>query len=269
MYFLFIRKRLPYFQINKYGLPLIDPSTANLYLRALRVHDSAHLSDSGFKRGVDMHTTREYPLPRLIVFSLFFSGMAIAAVLASKIILIAGSAVPAGVLAYAITFACSDIVGEVYGERTARKMVLSGFVGMIAVIGLIQLAIAWPAAPFWDKQESYEMVLGSSPRIIIASLFAYLCSQTLDISIFSKLRKATDGKHLWLRNNASTFCSQLIDSAIFVTIAFYDVFPVTDMIIGQWVVKMIIAAIDTPIVYLGVSMLRPAEEKLQKQPAFA
>lgn len=211
-----------------------------------------------------MHTTQEYPLPRLIVFSLFFAGMAIAAVLASKIILIAGFAVPAGVLAYAITFACTDIIGEVYGEQTARKMVISGFIAMIAVIGLIQLAIVWPAAPFWDGQDNFQRVLGSSPRIIIASLFAYICSQTLDISIFNKLRKATNGKHLWLRNNASTFCSQLIDSAVFVTVAFYGVFPVTEMIIGQWIVKMIIAAIDTPVVYLGVSMLRPAEDRLQQ-----
>lgn len=216
-----------------------------------------------------MHTTREYPLLRLVVFSLFFAGMAIAAVLASKIILIAGSAVPAGVLAYAITFACTDIIGEVYGESIARKMVISGFVSMIAVIGLIQLAIAWPAAPFWENQYSFEMILSSSPRIIFASLAAYISSQTLDISIFSELRKATNGKHLWLRNNASTFCSQLIDSAVFVPIAFYGVFPVTEMIIGQWIVKMIIAAVDTPIVYLGVSMLRSAEEKRKKQPVFA
>ena len=228
-------------------------------VRAFRAYESMRfINDSGLKRGVDMQTTQEYPLPRMMIFSLFFAGMAIAAVLASKIILIAGYAVPAGVLAYAITFACTDIVGEVYGEKTARNMVLSGFVAMVAVTGLIHLAIAWPAAPFWDGQVSYEQVLGSSSRIILASLTAYLCSQTLDIWIFSRLRKATGGRHLWLRNNLSTFSSQLIDSAVFVTVAFYGVFPIGEMIIGQWFVKMIIAAIDTPLVYLGVSVLRPA-----------
>ena len=201
-------------------------------------------------------STREYPLPRMIVFSLFFSGMAIAAVLAAKIINIAGFAVPAGVLAYAITFACSDIIGEVYGEKVARKMVLAGFVAMISVTLLIQLAIVWPAAYFWQGQEMFEQVLGSSPRIIIASMAAYISSQYLDISIFSRLKKATNGKHLWLRNNASTFSSQLIDSAVFVTVAFYGVFPIGEMIIGQWIVKMLIAAIDTPIVYMGVSVLK-------------
>lgn len=201
-------------------------------------------------------STREYPLPRMIVFSLFFSGMAIAAVLAAKIINIAGFAVPAGVLAYAITFACSDIIGEVYGEKVARKMVLAGFVAMISVTLLIQLAIVWPAAYFWQGQETFEQVLGSSPRIIIASMAAYISSQYLDISIFSRLKKATNGKHLWLRNNASTFSSQLIDSAVFVTVAFYGVFPMVEMIIGQWIVKMLIAAIDTPVVYIGVSMLK-------------
>ncbi|MET4692376.1 queuosine precursor transporter [Endozoicomonas lisbonensis] len=201
-------------------------------------------------------STREYPLPRMIVFSLFFSGMAIAAVLAAKIINIAGFAVPAGVLAYAITFACTDIIGEVYGEKVARKMVLAGFVAMISVTLLIQLAIVWPAAYFWQGQEVFEQVLGSSPRIIIASMAAYISSQYLDITIFSRLKKATNGKHLWLRNNASTFSSQLIDSAVFVTVAFYGVFPIGEMIIGQWIVKMLIAAIDTPVVYMGVSMLK-------------
>ena len=213
-------------------------------------------------------STREYPLPRMIVFSLFFSGMAIAAVLAAKIINIAGFAVPAGVLAYAITFACTDIIGEVYGEKVARKMVLAGFVAMISVTLLIQLAIVWPAAYFWQGQEMFEQVLGSSARIIIASMAAYICSQYLDITIFSRLKMATNGKHLWLRNNVSTFSSQLIDSAVFVTIAFYGVFPISEMIIGQWIVKMLIAAIDTPIVYLGVSMLRKPSAATT-QPAFA
>ena len=201
-------------------------------------------------------STREYPLPGMIVFSLFFSGMAIAAVLAAKIINVAGFAVPAGVLAYAITFACTDIIGEVYGEKVARKMVLAGFVAMISVTLLIQLAIVWPAAYFWQGQEMFEQVLGNSPRIIIASMVAYISSQYLDITIFSRLKKATNGKHLWLRNNASTFSSQLIDSAVFVTIAFYGVFPISEMIIGQWIVKMLIAAIDTPVVYMGVSVLK-------------
>ena len=203
-----------------------------------------------------MSSTREYPLPRMIIFSLFFSGMAIAAVLAAKIINIAGFAVPAGVLAYAITFACTDIIGEVYGEKVARKMVMAGFVAMISVTLLIQLAIAWPAAYFWQGEEMFEQILGSSPRIIAGSMVAYICSQYLDITIFSRMKQATSGKHLWLRNNVSTFSSQLIDSAVFVTVAFYGVFPVSEMIIGQWIVKMLIAAIDTPVVYLGVSFLR-------------
>ncbi len=79
----------------------------------------------------------------------------------------------------------------------------------------------------------------------MASLIAFLCSQTLDVWIFSRLRKATNEKHLWLRNNVSTCTSQLIDSAVFVGIAFYGVFPIGEMIIGQWIVKMLIAALDT------------------------
>ena len=128
-----------------------------------------------------MTTTREYPLPRMLIFSLFFAGMTIAAVLAAKIITIVGFAVPAGVLAYAITFACTDTIGEVYGEKAARTMILAGFITMVVVTGLIQLAIVWPSASFWEGQETYEQILGSSSRIIMASLIAFLCSQTLDV----------------------------------------------------------------------------------------
>ncbi len=203
-----------------------------------------------------MYTTREYPLPGLIIFSLFFSGMAIAAVLASKIITIAGYTVPAGVLAYAITFACTDIVGEVYGERTARSMVLAGFVSMLAVTGLVQVAVIWEPVSFWHNQSAFEQVLSNNGRIVLASLSAYITSQMLDVWIFGKLRNITDSKHLWLRNNLSTFSSQLVDSCVFVVIAFYGQFPIYEMIIGQWIAKIMIAFIDTPLVYAGVSILK-------------
>ncbi|WP_263081342.1 queuosine precursor transporter [Endozoicomonas sp. Mp262] len=187
----------------------------------------------------------------LVVFSLFFSGMAISAVLASKIIVIADYTVPAGVLAYAITFACTDIIGEVYGERNARTMVLAGFIAMLAVAALVELAVVWKPAPFWDNQNMFEQVLNSNSRIILGSLAAYICSQMLDIWIFGQLRHVTNSKHLWLRNNLSSVSAQLVDSIVFVSIAYYGKLPIQDIIIGQWMAKIIISLIDTPFVYIA------------------
>lgn len=121
---------------------------------------------------------------------------------------------------------------------------------------MIHIAIALPAAPFWQNQDAFVSVVGSTSRIIVASLAAYLVSQYHDVWLFHLLKRKTGGKHLWLRNNASTAVSQLIDSVIFIVIAFYGVMPVWPLIFGQWIVKMAIALIDTPLVYLFVGILR-------------
>lgn len=203
-----------------------------------------------------MKTTRECSLPGLIVLSLFFSGMALSTILAAKIITIAGYTVPAGVLAYSLTFVCTDIISEVYGERAARSIVWAGFISMIVVAILIQLAVSWEPALFWRNQKAFELILSSSNRVVIASITAYLLSQILDVWIFDQIRNVTKNKHLWLRNNLSTISAQLLDSIVFVFIAYYGKFPLYELIIGQWMAKIIIALTDTPFVYIGVRLLK-------------
>ncbi len=185
----------------------------------------------------------------IVLVGIFSGSLTISAVLAGKIVTILGLIVPAGVFAYCITFICSDVICEVWGKEYAQKAVFSGFVTLIIVFALIQAALHWPPAPFWEKQSEFESILGMTPRIIIGSLTAYLLSQYHDVWIFHILKKATKGRHLWLRNNLSTMISQLLDSVVFIFIAFYGVLPVVPLIIGQWLIKMLIAVVDTPIVY--------------------
>lgn len=192
----------------------------------------------------------------VFLIAIFTASLTIAAVLASKIIQIGIFSVPAGILAYSITFACTDIIGEVYGKQAARSVVLAGFASLILVILLIKLAIIIPPAPFWPNQTMFVTLLGSSERIIIASLAAYLLSQLADVWLFARLRQLTDGRYLWLRNNGSTIVSQLLDSIVFIVIAFAGVFPLLPMILGQWLIKLVIALADTPLVYAGVHLLR-------------
>ena len=199
----------------------------------------------------------------VILSAVFVASLVIASVLASKIIQVWAFFVPAGILAYSLTFLCTDVVSEVYGKEASRKVVLSGFIGLVAAFLLTTLALNWSAAPFWQNQDSFDSILGSTTRIIIASLVAYLVSQYTDVWIFSQGKKLTKGKFLWLRNNLSTAISQLIDSVIFIVIAFYGVMPLFELIIGQWVIKLVIAALDTPIAYALVSVLRGSERRTQ------
>lgn len=192
----------------------------------------------------------------IILTALFSASLVAASILASKIINIYGIFVPAGVLAYSVTFIITDAISEIHGKKTADTVVLSGFISLVCTLLMMQLAIVLPAAPFWHNQEGFISVLGSTSRIIIASLTAYLISQYHDVWLFHLLKRKTNGKHLWLRNNASTAVSQFIDSFIFIFIAFYGVMPVWPLIFGQWAVKLVIALLDTPVVYLLVGYMR-------------
>ncbi len=192
--------------------------------------------------------------------SAVFAGCLVgAAILAVKPVHLFGLTFPAGVLAYAVTFACTDVISEIWGKKRSQQVVLAGFFALAVFYGLAWLAIVVPPAGFWKGQPAFGCVLGSTLRIIIASLIAYLVSQMNDVILFHRIRVQTKGKWLWLRNNGSTMVSQAIDTVLFITIAFAGVFPLVPMMIGQYLVKLAIALLDTPVVYAAVWLIkRPA-----------
>lgn len=192
----------------------------------------------------------------IILLSIFVGSITIASILATKIINVFGLFVPAGVLAYSITFICTDVISEVWGKERAKYTVVGGFVALIVALLLVQLSLVWPKAPFWTGEQAFQSILGSTSRIIIASFTAYLVSQFHDVWAFHFWKKVTNERHLWLRNNLSTVVSQFLDSFLFITIAFYGVMPIWPLIIGQWVIKFGIAVLDTPVIYFVVWMVR-------------
>jgi queuosine precursor transporter len=206
--------------------------------------------------GTGTTTLDARPLAFCVLAGLFTGSLVISAVLAAKVVALGPLVVPAGVLAFALTFLCTDVINEIFGPRHAYRVVLAGLVALVATLLLIRLAILAPPAPFWPHQDAFATILSTGERVIVASLVAYVISQTADVWIFARLRRATGGRMLWLRNNASTSLAQLLDSAVFVTAAFYGVLPVPPLILGQWIVKLAIAALDTPVVYLAVWLLR-------------
>jgi hypothetical protein len=188
--------------------------------------------------------------------SIFAGSLVLSAVLAAKIVTVFGLVVPAGVFGYCLTFICTDVISEVWGRDIAKAAVRGGFVALLAALGLIQLALNWPSAAFWHGQEAFRSVLSMTPRIIIGSIAAYLISQYHDVWAFHFLRRLTRGRHLWLRNNLSTALSQLLDSFVFISIGFAGVMPLAPLIFGQWAVKLLIALLDTLVVYILVWLIR-------------
>ena len=198
----------------------------------------------------------------ILLVGLFITALTTSNIISTKIFMIGGIALTVGIVAYPITFLISDTISEVWGKRTARQMVMAGLFANIVMLILLYFARILPPAPFWPNQEAFDLILGGVPRVVLASLLAYIVSQTYDVWSFHYWKDKTSGKHLWLRNNASTMVSQLLDSIIFVTVAFYGLMPneaVLSMITVQYIVKFGIALIDTPFCYALVNWAKKEE----------
>jgi len=189
----------------------------------------------------------------------------IANVLAVKIVSFGPFTVPAGVIAFSMTFLITDILSEKWGKKAARRAVWAGFYTNLIFVLSLFIAIYWKPAPFAvEFADKFKEVLSLAPRIAVASFIAYLISQHHDVWSFHFWKRITKGRHLWLRNNASTVVSQFLDSAIFAFLAFYGVMPVWPLILGLWVVKVIIAALDTPFMYGVIKVMDKVKSKNEK-----
>ena len=192
----------------------------------------------------------------------FITSLLVSNIIASKVVDVWGIFIPAAVFVFPLTFLITDTVNEVWGYKVAREMVIIGFIMNLVMVFFLYLGQILPPAPIYEHQKAYEAVLGAVPRVVVASMVAYLLSQLHDIWAFNLWRKITKGKHLWLRNNLSTITSQLIDSVIFISIAFMGVFSWADigsLILYQFLFKIALALIDTPFCYLLVNWIRSKE----------
>tara|TARA_B100001750_G_C15199538_1_gene442882 strand:- start:1 stop:612 length:612 start_codon:yes stop_codon:yes gene_type:complete len=196
----------------------------------------------------------------LVALSMIFASLILVAnITAVKIISIGPESIDAGIVAYPLTFLISDVISEIYGKRTATKIVWMGFAVNIMMVSLIFIVGKIPPAPFWIDQSAYDSILGSIPRIVAASMLAFLISQNHDVLAFDMWKRVTKGKYLWFRNNASTSVSQLIDTVVFVIIAFagtYSWGTIWSMIWVTYIIKLLVAVLDTPILYFLVWKLR-------------
>jgi len=205
----------------------------------------------------------------ILLLTIFITCMSFINVVSAKLWTIAGLTISGGIMAYWLTFPITDVIGEIFGKKRAMMVVWLGFLANIIVLGMSQLAIQLPPATQYADQQSFERVLGAVPVIILASLVAYLVAQLHDVWAFEFWKNVTKGKHLWVRNNMSTMTSQLLDSIVFNGIAFWifaeNRMPINEflsMTAGYWLFKIVIAAIDTPVVYALVYWFQKDEEPL-------
>src|SRR5699024_8450640 len=200
----------------------------------------------------------------LFYLTALFSGLLVVSnILGVKLFAVGEFMLPAAVIVYMATFLITDVIGEVYGKKNARRTVQAGFFTQLVVLLFIYLAIELPPAPAFTMQAEYEMILGGSFQVIAASLVSYMVSQHLDVSIFHRLKARHGARKLWLRNNVSAGVTQLVDTGLFITIAFFGTVTfeaMLGMIAAQYVAKMVIVIIDTPIVYLLVRVARGREQ---------
>jgi uncharacterized integral membrane protein (TIGR00697 family) len=156
-----------------------------------------------------------------------------------------------GTILFAVTYLVTDIVNEKFGLKEARRMVLLAFSMQVVVAIFFFMVISATPAPFYLNQEAFSSILGSSLRIIGASLLAFIVCEMMDVYLFHWLKKITNGKRLWIRSAFSTLPTMVIDSILFVTFAFYGVLPILPIIVGLIVVKWLVGVMDIPFMYLS------------------
>ena len=194
----------------------------------------------------------------LFALAIFYGGMVcIAGVLGNKQVALGPLAVEAGIFAFLLLVVTSSAVAELHGRSTANRLVLIGFVPLIASLILSLVVLAIPASPDMqpDRLAAFETVMGGTPRIWIGGILAYGISTFMNVTIFSRLKAREGAGLLWLRAGIASVLSQIVDTLIFITIAFYGVRPIGELILGQMAAKIVLSIIFVPPVIRGLVAL--------------
>jgi uncharacterized integral membrane protein (TIGR00697 family) len=221
-------------------------------------------------------TSRALP-QSLFAFAIFYGGMVcIAGVLGNKqvalgplsaigpLVGLGPLAVEAGIFAFLMLVVTSSSVAELHGRDTANKLVLIGFIPLIFSLFLSLAVLRLPAAHDMDpaRLTAFETIMGGTPRIWLGGIIAYGISTLLNVSIFSRLKGQEGEKLLWLRSGVASALSQIVDTLIFITVAFYGVFPIGELLLGQMLAKVVLSLILVPpLIYGFVALGRRLDGK--------
>lgn len=197
----------------------------------------------------------------MIAGILFTTCLLLANILAVKIITIGPWAAPAGILVFPLAYILNDVIAEVWGYQKAKLIIWTGFTMNILVVVFIALAIYLPAAGFWPNQEAFAIILGATPRIVVASLVAYLAGSFLNAIVLSRMKVASKGRYFGIRALVSTLVGESADSLLFIVIAFVGIFPthqIVLMVITQAMLKTLYELAVLPLTTIVVKRVKKA-----------
>ncbi len=183
-------------------------------------------------------------------------------VIGSKLVRLGEYVLPAGILIFPLSYIIGDVLTEVYGYRSARRVIWLGFFCNLLAVAAIWAAGALPPAAVWTHQRAYEEILGYTPRLVAASFVAYLLGEFTNSFVLARLKILTRGRWLWTRTIGSTIVGQGFDSLVFVGIAFAGTVPprlLLSIALTQWVAKCVYEALLTPVTYFVVNFLKKHE----------
>lgn len=191
-------------------------------------------------------------LPRpLFLFALLYGGMTcIAGVLGAKQVAIGPLAVEAGIFPFLMLVAISSAIAQLYGRATADRLVRYGFVPLLTAIFLTFVVLQLPAdeGMYEPAKDAFPIILGQSWRLMVAGIIAYGVSMTLNVLIFSRLARMARGRMVGVRAAVASIISQVVDTLIFITIAFYGVRPIAELLAGQALAKVVLSIVLVPVV---------------------
>lgn len=205
-----------------------------------------------------MKDSRAYTL----IAVLFAAVLIVSNVASSKLTSFWGLTLDAGTVLFPLSYIFGDILTEVYGYAATRRVIWMVFVSALLASLVFMCVGALPPAPEWGNQGAYESILGLTPRIVLASLVAYLVGQFVNSYVLARMKVRMAGRHLWMRTIGSTLVGELLDSAIFVLVAFSGVFAapiIVSLVVSNYIFKVAVEALFTPITYRAVGYLKRLE----------
>lgn len=197
-----------------------------------------------------------------IITALFVAVLIISNIASSKITSFGFLTMDAGTILFPLSYIFGDILTEVYGYSRARRVIWIGFLCNIIMAFTFMLVGILPSSPDWHNQKAYESILGVTPRIVLASMVAYIAGEFSNSFILAKLKIFTKGKYLWVRTIGSTLMGELFDTLLFIFIAFsglYSMPVLVSLLISNYIFKVGVEVLLTPITYAIVGILKKNE----------
>lgn len=198
------------------------------------------------------------------VTGIFVTSLIVSNIIVAKIVSVGGIVISAAIVIFPVSYIFGDILTEVYGYARSRQIIWIGFACNALAVIAIQAGGLLPAADFWEGQAAYEKILGATPRILIASLSAYLAGEFVNSFVLAKMKILTKGRWLWSRTITSTLFGQSVDTVTFTLIAFTGVLPIEAMLsitLVEWMLKCAYEIFATPITYAIVNFLKRTEHQ--------